>query len=592
MSYLSNAGGVQGSFCKNSNAVFFLALAADYDGTIARHGTVDAQTCDTLERFKRSGRRLILVTGRELPSLHSVFPATSLFDRIVAENGALLYDPATKKERALGPPPPAAFVEYLRRHNVAPVSLGRSIVATWEPHEKVVLEAIRELGLEHQIIFNKGAVMVLPPGVNKATGLAAALRELQLSPINVVGVGDAENDHAFLRACGCAAAVANALPMVKETTDIRLVGDHGIGVSELMERICHEDARLVPPQRHGLVLGEDRSAQCVFLEPHRGCVLIAGVSGGGKSTIAAALTERMVEKDMEFCILDPEGDYDELEHAVSVGDSKTAPSTHETLQLLQDRVANVVVNTEALNVAERPGFFAKLLPRLLSLRAKTGRPHWLIIDEAHHLISASRRDVAQVLPDKLQDVIYITVHPDQVAVEALRSVEYVIALGEGAFEVIALFCRALGEAPPTANGSLERDEILFWRRSAPTYAVPVKIVRATKKRRRHVRKYAEGDLGKELSFYFRGPDNRLKLRAQNLTLFAQIAEGVDAPTWQHHRQLHDYSTWFRTVIKDDELAREAAAVESDAGLDADASRERIIEAVQRRYTAPARERES
>ena len=572
--------------------MFFLALAADYDGTIARHGTVDAQTCDALERFKRSGRRLILVTGRELPNLNSVFPATSLFDRIVAENGALLYDPATKKERALGPPPPAAFVEYLHRHNVAPLSLGRSIVATWEPHEKVVLEAIRELGLEHQIIFNKGAVMVLPPGVNKATGLAAALRELQLSPINVVGVGDAENDHAFLRACGCAAAVANALPMVKETADIRLVGDHGIGVSELMERVCHEDARLVPPQRHGLVLGEDRSTQCVFLEPHRGCVLIAGVSGGGKSTIAAALTERMVEKDMEFCILDPEGDYDELEHAVSVGDSKTAPSTHETLQLLQDRVANVVVNTEALNVAERPGFFAKLLPRLLSLRAKTGRPHWLIIDEAHHLISASRRDVAQVLPDKLQDVIYITVHPDQVAAEALRTVEYVIALGEGAFEVIALFCRVLGEAPPTANGSLERDEILFWRRSAPTYAVPVKIVRATKKRRRHVRKYAEGDLGKELSFYFRGPDNRLKLRAQNLSLFAQIAEGVDAPTWQHHRQLNDYSTWFRTVIKDDELAREAAAVESDGALDADASRERIIEAVQRRYTAPARERES
>ena len=48
------------------------------------------------------------------------------------------------------------------------------------------------------MIFNKGAVMILPSGVNKATGLAAALEELGLSPHNVVGVGDAENDHAFL----------------------------------------------------------------------------------------------------------------------------------------------------------------------------------------------------------------------------------------------------------------------------------------------------------------------------------------------------------------------------------------------------------
>ena len=237
----------------------FLALAADYDGTLARHGVVDAHTCKALERFKHTGRRLILVTGRELPSLSSAFASLSLFDRIVAENGALLYDPATQAERALAPPPPAAFVDFLRQRNVSPLSLGRCIVATWEPNEKTVLEAIRELGLELQIIFNKGAVMVLPPGVNKATGLAAALHELELSPINVVGVGDAENDHAFLSVCGCAAAVANALPMVKDGADIRLDGDHGAGVIQLMDQICRDDARLLPAERHGLLIGADRT---------------------------------------------------------------------------------------------------------------------------------------------------------------------------------------------------------------------------------------------------------------------------------------------------------------------------------------------
>ena len=190
--------------------MYFLALATDFDGTIAHHGIVDDSTREALAQFKQTGRRLILVTGRDLPDLKRAFPELELFDRVVAENGALIYDPATEQERILAAAPPAVFIEKLRERNVQPLAVGRSIVATWEPHETTVLEVIRELGLELQIIFNKGAVMILPPGMNKAAGTVAALDELELSPHNVVGVGDAENDHAFLRACGCAAAVANA----------------------------------------------------------------------------------------------------------------------------------------------------------------------------------------------------------------------------------------------------------------------------------------------------------------------------------------------------------------------------------------------
>ena len=198
----------------------YLALCCDYDGTLAHDGRVDEPTLAGLEQLLASGRRLVLVTGRELPDLQATFPRLDLFERVVAENGALLYRPATREEKPLAERPPDAFVELLRSRGVAPMSVGRVIVATWQPHEHAVLEAIRELGLELQVIFNKGAVMVLPAGVNKATGLAAALEEMGLSPHNVVGVGDAENDHAFLSLCECSAAVANALPTVKETADL------------------------------------------------------------------------------------------------------------------------------------------------------------------------------------------------------------------------------------------------------------------------------------------------------------------------------------------------------------------------------------
>ena len=109
--------------------MYFFALATDYDGTIAHHGVVDDATCEALQRFKKTGRKLILVTGRELPDLKKTFPQIGLCDLVVAENGALLYTPATDEERLIADPPPDAFVAALKARNV-PVSVGRSIVAT------------------------------------------------------------------------------------------------------------------------------------------------------------------------------------------------------------------------------------------------------------------------------------------------------------------------------------------------------------------------------------------------------------------------------------------------------------------------------
>jgi HAD superfamily hydrolase (TIGR01484 family) len=567
--------------------MYFLALATDYDGTLAHEGVVHESTIAALERLKLTGRRLILVTGRELPDLMRVFPAIELFDRVVAENGALLYKPASKEETPLAPPPPAAFVSALRERRVEPLSVGRSIVATWEPHEADVLDVIRDLGLELVITFNKGAVMVLPAGVNKATGLVAAAQDLDIALANVVGVGDAENDHAFLRACGCAAAVANALPAVKDEADVVLEGARGAGVAELVQRICRDDAAIVPPQRHGLLVGHDRDDAPVLLEPSCGAVLIAGSSGIGKSTLATALTERMVEKGLEFCVFDPEGDYDTLANAVSIGDTTSAPVADEAVKLLRTLGINVVVNTQALALADRPTFFANLMPEVAAVRARTGRPHWLVIDEAHHLLAADRGDVVQVVPERVRATLFVTVHPDAMAKAALQTVDRVIALGPDAWQTIVTFCRALEVDPPPRSAPHEDDEVLYWDREAAHAPRRVRPLRPAQAHRRHTRKYAQGDVGGE-SFRFRGPEGKLDLRAQNLAIFEQIAEGVDEDTWQYHRAAGDYSTWFRDVIKDDALADEAAAAEQDSSLDASASRRAVLAAVSRRYTAPAR----
>jgi hydroxymethylpyrimidine pyrophosphatase-like HAD family hydrolase len=224
----------------------YLALAADFDGTIARDGRVAPATVAALERLAATGRKLILVTGRELDDLLALFPELTVFDRVVAENGALLYCPATRNRTDLADAPPAPFVRELECRGVAPLAVGRSIVATAEPNEIIVLETIRDLGLELQVIFNKGAVMVLPPSVNKASGLQAALADLGLSPRDAAAIGDAENDHALLRAAGYGVAVANAVPMLQRAADRVSALTGADAVIELVEELIADDPAVTP----------------------------------------------------------------------------------------------------------------------------------------------------------------------------------------------------------------------------------------------------------------------------------------------------------------------------------------------------------
>jgi hydroxymethylpyrimidine pyrophosphatase-like HAD family hydrolase len=215
----------------------FRVVAADYDGTLANDGRVDKNTVETLACVRASGRKLLLVTGRELESLRSVFPQLGLFDLIVAENGALLYHPSTEEETILGKSPPAAFVEMLRRSEVNSLSVGRCIVATLRPHEAAVYRAIDEPGLNLHIILNRESVMVLPVGVDKSTGFRAAMAELRLPMTSAVGIGDAENDYAFLNLCGFSVAVGNAIPSLKERVHLVTSGEVGAGVVEVLQKL-------------------------------------------------------------------------------------------------------------------------------------------------------------------------------------------------------------------------------------------------------------------------------------------------------------------------------------------------------------------
>jgi len=224
----------------------YLALAADYDGTIAQHGDVTDSTVAALHQWKDAGRKLIMVTGRELPDLQKVFPHTKMFDCIVAENGALLYWPGSGEKKTLTVAPSQEFVDCLRARGVSPLSFGEAIVATQETYKGVVLEVIEELGLKLKVILNKGALMILPTSVDKATGLTAAANAMNIALADIAGVGDAENDQVFLTLCGYSAAVGNALSFLKKQVHYVTQATHGAGVEELIAKLLNTDNSPTP----------------------------------------------------------------------------------------------------------------------------------------------------------------------------------------------------------------------------------------------------------------------------------------------------------------------------------------------------------
>lgn len=567
----------------------YRTLVLDYDGTIATGERVSPQVVNALQRVRASGRDLILVTGRELDDLLDVFEDSTLFDRIVAENGAVVHNPATRVERLLGEPPADTFIDDLRNHDVWPLSVGQVIVATWQPHQHAVLDAISRHGLELQVIFNHNAVMVLPSNINKATGLSAALRDMRRSVRNTVCAGDAENDQAMFSVCERSVAVSNAIPSVREHADLVTHTPNGSGVIELIERVLATDLREIDSidSRHDILVGVcdvDGPQALPVAGTH---LLITGEPGSGKSFFATGVIERILERGYQALVIDPEGDYGALPGVIHLGDSSEPPGISDILHALDQPEHSVIVNMLAVPLDERARYFSTLCDGVSRLRSEHGFPHWLVVDEAHHVMPGWATAPLLARENDRFGVVLITVHPDNLEPSLLAAMNTVVVTGARPGSILADFARSADVASPVVNthGS-EGGKALLWSAARGPSTRWMTPACSRSEHRRHLRKYAEGDMGPVRSFYFRGPAASINVRARNLSEFISLAERVDDATWSYHLERHDYSRWVLGTVGDRDLAGSVEAVEYCAGMSPSESRAAIRSAIEQRYTAP------
>jgi hypothetical protein len=310
--------------------------------------------------------------------------------------------------------------------------------------------------------------------------------------------------------------------------------------------------------------------------------LVAGASGSGKTTFTVSITESLVQRGYQFCLIDPEGDYLQMPEAVVVGDEHVMPPLEQIKELLKDPRQNLVICALAIPLDERPQFFSKFLTMFHELRKEYGHPHWLLLDEAHHLMPAPAAIVSNGLPDDLNNFIIISTSPHALHPSTLSRVGMVITLGKDARYPIELFCNVLKMPMPEEVPVLGENEIAVWERDSRRPPFKAQFRLPSQLLQRHKKKYAHGDMSYN-SFIFTGPGNRQRLVANNLMMFVHLAEGIDGDTWMFHLQRGDFSRWFEDTVHDGELAE--AGREAERMNDVTASKKHIIAYINQKYTA-------
>lgn len=539
---------------------WYRAVALDLDGTLTGGGWPTPAVLDSIDTLRADGVRTLLVTGRILADLDVEFPGlTGHFDLVVAENGCVLR--TDDWTQTLAEPIEPALLDRLHDSGVS-ARRGDVLLATAATADHIALDAIESLGLDVQLIRNRAALMLLPSGITKGTGLRAALSELGVSPLNTLAVGDAENDHALLAAAGLGVAVANAVESLRDRADLVLPLPDGAGVADLLVGPVLTGEQRVHRARRKIVLGDDPAGRPAAIPADQTNLLITGDSGSGKSYLAGLVIEQLVTLGYSLLVIDPEGDHVPLGalRGVTVLAGVHLPDPADLPALYDQAVRGVVLDLSRLDPNVREQYLHDLWPPVMIYRAQTAQPHWLVLEEAQNL-GVCRHSTADQPAE--WGLCLITYQPGQIVPALLARMEWRVALSQAGSRTAIL-------TPPDAR------------------PYPFTLGRRATRHVRHWHKYVESPLPVHERFIFHS-DNHQGTVAANLRDFVAALQTIPDVTIAFHAHRGDFSRWLADIYRDQVLASLVATTEHDLAAhgDPDRTRRLLLELITLRYLPSA-----
>jgi HAD superfamily hydrolase (TIGR01484 family) len=409
-------------------------LAFDFDGTLAVNGGVSPEVEAALGQCRASGHVLFLVTGRRFETV-ALGHLGEMFSGVVWENGAVLSHAASGETYLPFGQIDPRLLKAMEDAGI-PFERGLAIAATWTPHDQALWRIMSSLGSSTSLEYNKSAVMVLPSGATKGSGLERLLAMCGLSPRNLAAFGDAENDLSMLKLAEVSVAVADAVPAVIETADVLATAPGPQGVLEILKEYPLSGKFLdIPLKRERpILLGQTESGTAVHIPAAQLAGLNLGVFGNsatGKSWMVGLLAEGLHHENYQVLLIDPEGDFRGLRvlpRFVSVsGDRATLPSPSAVVSLLDEGGVSLVLDMSRYPITSRSNYVAELLRALRPVREQKFRPHWIVLDEAQEFLFEGS-EVTTLLRSVLNTGgwAFVSYRPDRLSEPVLESLNHLL----------------------------------------------------------------------------------------------------------------------------------------------------------------------
>jgi hydroxymethylpyrimidine pyrophosphatase-like HAD family hydrolase len=535
-------------------------LAFDFDGTLAVNGDVPPEVETALEQCRASGHVLFLVTGRRYETV-SLGHLAELFTGIVWENGAVLSHTASGETYLPFGQLDARLLKAIEEAGI-PFERGLAIAATWTPHDQALWHILSSQGSSTSLEYNKSAVMVLPPGATKGSGLERLLALCGLSPRNLAAFGDAENDLSMMTLAEVAVAVADAVPAVIETADVIATAPGPEGVLEILKRYPLGGKFLdIPLKRERpILLGQTESGTAIHIPAARLAGLNLGVFGNsatGKSWMVGLLAEGLHHEDYQVLLIDPEGDFRGLRvlpRFVSMtGDRTTLPPPSAVVSLIEEGGVSLVLDLSQYPVTLRSHYIAELMRALRPVRERKFRPHWIVLDEAQEFLLEGG-EVTSLLRPVLNagGWAFVSYRPDRLSESVLASLHHLL-LTRLTDNMIGDCLRTHCTTCNLKGASLNQIPM----GSALLCSGDIVRMRPAIRRVPHVRhlyKYLDSPLPPGKRFTFRTEKAHLGIEAASLYELSHLIPTLPLESLEYHDRREDFVKWAESTLGDVGLA--------------------------------------
>lgn len=540
--------------------MYRLVMAFDFDGTLAANGDVPPELETALEQCHINGYALFLVTGRRFETV-KLGRLGDLFAGIVWENGAVLTHTASGETYLPFGHLDARLLKAIEESGI-PFERGLAIAATWTPHDQTLWHVLSSHGGSTSLEYNKGAVMVLPPGATKGAGLERLLALCGLSPRNLAAFGDAENDLSMLTLAEVSVAVADAVPAVLETVDLIAQAPGPQGVLEILKEypLSHRFLDIPLKRQRPILLGQTETGAATSIPAARLAGRNLGVfgnSGSGKSWMVGLIAEGLHHEEYQVLLIDPEGDFRGLRvlpRFVSVnGDRTTLPPPSAVVSLIEEGGVSLVLDLSQYPVTLRSHYLAELIRALRPVREQKYRPHWIVLDEAQEFLFEGS-EVSALLRPVLGTGgwAFVSYRPDRLSESVLASLHHLLltritdkAIGD----CLRTHCASCGlkgarlDQTPMGSALLCGGDIV---RMRPAIRRVPHV--------RHLYKYLDIPLPSAKRFVFRTEKGLLGIEAASLYELSRLIPTLPLESLEYHDRREDFVKWAEWTLGDAALA--------------------------------------